>query len=303
MDTERKRGLRQYLILVAKGFCMGAADVVPGVSGGTMALILGIYEELVRAIRSIDLAFARRIGQGRFGEAFAGVPWPFLLFLGGGILTAVITLARAIGWALERHPAFVWSFFFGLVLASIWTVGRQAPRWTWAMTAWAAAGAAAAYWVVGMVPMRTPEAPWFLFLSGAVAICAMILPGISGSFILVLLGKYQYVLEAVNRRDLVVILIFGAGAACGLLCFVRLLSWLLDRYRDWTLAALAGLMLGSLRKIWPWKDVIGGQAQANVLPAGWSADVVWAIGLMAFGMLTVFVLDALAKDRHHGAPR
>ncbi len=295
--TQSHRSINAYLTIALKGFCMGAADVVPGVSGGTMALILGIYEELIHAIRSFDLLFFRRLVQGRVREAINGVPWPFLLALGMGILTAILSLAKAIGWMLTHYPVYIWSFFFGLVLASVVAVGRQMDRWTTGTVSWMVIGALGAYWVVGIVPMNTPETPLFLFVSGAIAICAMILPGISGSFILVLLGKYQFVLNAVNQRDLMILLVFGMGAVAGLLSFVRLLNWLLLHYRNWTLASLVGLMMGSLRKVWPWKWTHIGDYDVNHLPAQFNGEVLTALGLMLFGLLAVWVLNTLAKHQ------
>ena len=299
-STHSHRSIYAYLSLALKGFCMGAADVVPGVSGGTMALILGIYEELIQAIRSVVMAFIRRLYQGRLREALNGVPWPFLLALGMGILTAILSLARVIGWMLGNYPVYVWSFFFGLVLASVVAVGRQMDRWTAGTVSWMIMGALGAYWVVGIVPINTPETPLFLFLSGAVAICAMILPGISGSFILVLLGKYQFVLNAVNQRDFLILFIFGMGAAAGLLCFVRLLNWLLLRYRTWTLASLVGLMMGSLRKVWPWKLTGSGVYDVNHMPTQFSSEVMTAVGLMVLGLLAVWGLNTLAKYQRSG---
>ncbi|MFZ7126800.1 MAG: DUF368 domain-containing protein [Desulfobacterales bacterium] len=273
---------------------MGSADVVPGVSGGTMALILGIYEELIRSVRSIDIRFFRRLAAGRLRDAAAAVAWPFLFALGAGILTAILTLARGISWALVHHAVLIWSFFFGLVLASVWSVGKELNRWDPTAVLWALLGGASAYWIVGLVPVETPNAAWFLFLSGSVAICAMILPGISGSFILVLLGKYHYVLDAVNQRDLASLIVFAAGAAVGLLSFVRLLNWLLERYRDPTLALLAGLMVGSLRKIWPWKTAAAGMLPVNVFPASFDSEVAAAVGLMVAGIAAVCLMNAAA---------
>ena len=222
------RSFISYFLIWLKGFCMGAADVVPGVSGGTMAFILGIYEELIGAIRSFDIVFVKRLFSLRIKKALDHVPWPFLLALGIGIFTAIFSLARILSWLLENRPVFIWSFFFGLVLASIFTVGRHLNKWNLPLIGWLLLGAVGAYLLVGMVPVSTPETPWFLVLSGAVAICAMILPGISGSFILVLMGKYDYLLRAVNNRDFLTLALAATGAAIGLISFVRLLSWLLE---------------------------------------------------------------------------
>ncbi len=290
-----------YLELGIKGFCMGAVDVIPGVSGGTMAFILGIYEELIDSIRSFDLEFLRLLVSLRLRDALDHVSWQFLIAVGTGILTAVFTLARILSWLLQNRPVLIWSFFFGLIVASVFTVSRYIKRWSPSIFVWIGLGAISAYFVVGMIPISTPDTPWFLFMSGAIAICAMILPGISGAFVLVLLGKYNYVLEAVNQRDFFTLFLVAAGAAAGLTTFVRLLKWLFDRHHDLTVAILTGLMLGSLRKVWPWKETLQTMtdahghlivtAQANVLPCCWNNEVMAALCLGILGLLVVFFLE------------
>jgi putative membrane protein len=307
LTRENKRSLLDYFGITLRGICMGAADVVPGVSGGTMAFILGIYEELIEAIRSFDLRFIKTLLSLKFKSALDLVSWRFLAALVLGILTAVFSLARLLAWLLENKPVLIWAFFFGLVLASVLTVGRNLERWNLPAVAWTALGTLGAYFLVGMVPVKTPEAPWFLFLSGALAICAMILPGISGSFILVLLAKYQYILGAVNERNFVVLAVFTAGTVFGITSFVRLLSWLLRKHRDLTISLLTGLMLGSLRKVWPWKKPLETAAvnhggvnsliEVNVLPSHWSGEVTFALGLALLGFLVVLMLEYWAA-RH-----
>jgi putative membrane protein len=288
-----RKGIRDYLWVAARGFAMGAADVVPGVSGGTMAFILGIYEELIHAIHSVDLAFFRRLFSLRLREAFASVPWQFVLALGIGILAAIMTLASALSHALHTYPVLVWAFFFGLVLASVVVVRKRVSRWTPAVLMVAALAAVGSYFLVGMVPVETPEEPWFLFLSGALAITAMILPGISGAFILVLLGKYHYVLNAVVTGDVLTLLIVVAGAVVGLVTFARILRWLFKNHHDITVAALTGLILGALRKVWPWKDTSGVQ-ELNIFPPAFDAEFFSAVLLMLFGFALVVLLDYLA---------
>ncbi|MCJ7684803.1 MAG: DUF368 domain-containing protein [Desulfobacteraceae bacterium] len=302
-----KRSFFAYIILTAKGFCMGASDVVPGVSGGTMAFILGIYEELINAIKSFDLKSLRLLVTLKIRAFIDHISWQFLLAVGIGILTAIFTLAKGLAWLLQNTPVLIWSFFLGLILASVVTVSRRIKHWqplTWACLL---GGLIGLYFLVGLVPGTTPNDLWFLFLSGAIAICAMILPGISGSFILVLMGKYQYVLEAVNQRDFLVLLVVAAGACVGIAAFSRLLGWLLSKYHDLMVAFLTGLMLGSLRKIWPWKETLESIidshgktvpiVQANIVPAQWSGEVLSALCLMVAGFLVVFVLDRIAgKD-------
>ena len=299
-----KPSFLNYAVLSAKGFCMGASDVVPGVSGGTMAFILGIYEELINAIKSFDLKSLKFLLTFKFRPLFDRVHWRFLLALGIGIITAIFSLAELLGWLLQNKPILIWSFFLGLILASVVSVSRRIEKWTpptwFALTG----GILGTYILVGLVPVSTPDAPWFLFLSGAIAICAMILPGISGSFILVLLGKYQYILGAVNQKDFLTLAIVAAGACAGIIAFSRLLGWLLKHYHDVMVAILTGLMLGSLRKVWPWKETLESilnrhgkvipLVQVNILPTQWDMEVFAAFALMGAGLLTVLVLDRLA---------
>ena len=296
-----------YLLLTVKGFCMGAADVVPGVSGGTMAFILGIYEDLIGAIRSFDLKFLKNLFSLKIEKALDDVRWQFLLAVGLGIMSAVFSLARALSWALQNQPVLIWPFFFGLITASILTVGRRLKKWQISKILWLALGGICAYLLVGMVPVSTPTAPWFLFLSGAIAICAMILPGISGAFILVLLGKYGFVLDAVNHRDFTILFLLAAGAAVGLIAFSRFLGWLFKKHHDLTIALLSGLMLGSLRKVWPWKKALEHVTtpegsvlvtkQANVLPPGLDMGFLFAIGCLFLGFLVVFLLHFWAERK------
>lgn len=299
------RTLFDYMILASKGFCMGAADVIPGVSGGTMAFILGIYEELLDAIKSFNLGSLRLLLTFRAKAFLESVSWKFLLVLGLGIFTAIFTLARLLAWLLHNTPVLIWSFFLGLILASVVTVSRRVQSWqslTWLSLI---TGGIGIYLLVGLVPGTTPNDLWFLFVSGAVAICAMILPGISGSFVLVLMGKYQYILEAVNQRDFLILFVVAAGAAVGIAAFSRLLSWLLLRYHDLMVGFLTGLMLGSLRKVWPWKKTLESITdshgnmlpilEANILPAQLNGEVFAALGLMAAGFLVVLILDRMAR--------
>ncbi len=283
---------------------MGAADVVPGVSGGTMAFILGIYEELITSIRSFDARFLRLALSLRIGEALERARWKFLAAVGAGILCAVFSLARVLSWLLHNHPVPLWSFFFGLIVASLFTVGRRIETWRPGIPAGIVLGAAGTYVLVGLVPVDTPATPWFLFASGAVAICAMILPGISGAFILVLLGKYLYVLDAVNNCDFFILALVAGGAVVGLISFARLLGWLFRRFHDVTMAVLTGLMLGSLRRVWPWKriaetgpvdngELLSG-AHINVIPSQWTPEVALAVVLAIAGFLVVMVVSRRA---------
>jgi len=303
-SNKKNRSLFDYLILSAKGFCMGASDVVPGVSGGTMAFILGIYEELINAIKSFDLKGLQLLVTLKLRALLDSVSWQFLLAVGIGILTAVFSLSKVLSWLLNNQPVLIWSFFLGLILASVVSVSRRIQAWRAPVWFSLFGGTTGAYWLVGFVPVSTPNDPWFLFLSGAIAICAMILPGISGSFILVLLGKYLYVLEAVNNRDFLVLFLVASGACVGIVAFSRLLGWLLNNYHHLMVALLTGLMLGSLRKVWPWKETIESRivgekvipiVQSNVLPEGFGGEVVSALCLMVMGLLTVLLLDRMGR--------
>jgi putative membrane protein len=304
MQTNTKnRSFLDYLILALKGFCMGASDVVPGVSGGTMAFILGIYEELINAIKSFDLKSVQLLATLKIRMLLNSISWQFLLAVGFGILTAIFTLARVLDWLLQNKPVLVWSFFLGLILASVVSVSRRIEKWSPFIWVCLLGGIIGTYFLVGVVPVETPNTPWFIFLCGAVGICAMILPGISGSFMLVLLGKYQYVLGAVNNRDFAVLALVSAGACVGIVLFSRLLGWLLGKYHDVMVAILTGLMLGSLRKVWPWKETVeslvdmNGKVvplvQANILPEKWNGEVTSALFLMLAGLIIVIFLDRL----------
>ncbi len=292
------------MTLGLRGVCMGAADVVPGVSGGTIAFVTGIYEELIYSIRSVDRRFAVLLLEFRFGEALNRVQWRFLGAVLAGILLAVVTLAHGIQWMLQHQPDLIWAFFFGLVAASVLVVRKRVVAWRGPTWIAAVVSGLLFYVVVGLVPVKTPDSPWFLFICGIVAISAMILPGISGSFILVLLGKYEYLLAALNDRDLFTIFVFGSGAAVGILSFARVLAFIFKRYHDVTVATLTGLMAGSLRKIWPWKEDVlppGGVeaplVQINVLPGTIDGEFAAAVGMAVTGFALVVVLDRMSDFR------
>lgn len=240
-------------ILFLKGVAMGAADAVPGVSGGTIAFITGIYDELLNSIRSANLKAVQLILKGRFAEFSAHINLPFLLVLVSGIALSLLSLSKLVLYLMEHQPILLWSFFFGLVLASIWSIGKQIERFGLGILSLFVAGVVAAFWITTVSPSQTPETWWFIMMSGAIAICAMILPGISGSFILLLLGKYRFILESLNEFRLGIIFLFSVGMVAGITSFSHLLHWLLHRYRNYTIAVLAGFMLGSLNKVWPWK--------------------------------------------------
>jgi putative membrane protein len=292
---------RAFLAIYLRGMAMGAADIVPGVSGGTMALILGIYERLILSLRNLARPpFLTNLLKGRLRAAVAAVDGLFLLALIAGIGTSVVALSRLLSAWLEARPVFVHAFFFGLILASVVLVARRIRRPSSASWALFALGAVTAYLVVGLTPTQTPEAPWFLFLSGALAISALLLPGISGAFVLVLLGKYEFVLDAVNRADAAALGSVAAGAVVGLLSFAQVLGWLFRRYHDATLALLSGVMLGSLRKVWPWQtEREGVSANLAPLPDAWSTEhgLAWALLLSVTGAVLVTLLERAGRDR------
>ena len=278
-------------MLSVKGMCMGAADVVPGVSGGTIAFITGIYDELINSIKSINAASLKMFFTGKWGEFWKMINGKFLLFLLAGIGISVFSLAKIITWLLVAYPVLVWSFFFGLVLASTWFVGKDVKERNWNTGLGFLLGAALAFYITVATPAETPSHFLFIFLCGAIAICAMILPGISGSFILVLLGKYFFIMEAVKTLDLKVIAIFGIGACVGITSFSRLLSYALSHMRNITLAVLSGFMLGSLNKVWPWKETIEGVEQ-NVAP---NAFVWQAVCLALLGFVMVYGIEKISS--------
>ena len=251
-----KRSIKDYLVIGLKGIGMGAADVVPGVSGGTIAFITGIYEELVTSIKSINIAAARILFKEGIKSFWQTVNGTFLFFLVAGILVSVLSLAKVLEYILINHPVLIWSFFFGLILASAVFVAKKIDRWNIQTGISMLVGIIVAFLITSISPAETTEAYWFIFLSGALAICAMILPGISGSFILLLLGKYEFILNAVNEGKLDILAVLIIGALVGIISFANLLSWLLKRFHHLTIALLAGFMIGSLNKIWPWKVTV-----------------------------------------------
>jgi putative membrane protein len=283
------------------GMAMGSADVVPGVSGGSMAFILGIYGQLLEAIAGFDLQLLRLLGQGRWSEAAARVHLGFLVPLLSGLLGAVVLLVRPITWLYAEHPVFLFAFFFGLIIGSIVLIARHA-HWGVSGLVAMAAGAAAALVFVTRVPVTMPHDPFTLFWSGAVAIMAMILPGISGSFLLLVLGQYQHVMEAVKALDLATLVPFALGCAVGLMAFVRVLRWLLERWHGQTVALLVGVMAGSLWKIWPFRTVLESTTNAkgklivlrDALSApGSGGELAVALLLAALGVALVVGLEWL----------
>jgi putative membrane protein len=297
-----KRQIKDYILITLKGIGMGAADVIPGVSGGTIAFVTGIYEELLSSIKRLPLACKTLISSKFNFELFwkeANGNFLTALFLGIGI--SILSLAKLMTYLLEHHPVPVWSFFFGLILASVWFVLKDINKWKLSYYISLILGIVAGYMITVISPSKTPDDLWFIFLSGTIAICAMILPGISGSFILLLLGKYAYILAALQKFDMLVISVFATGAIIGIISFSHFLSWLLKNYHFLTIAFLAGVMFGSLNKIWPWKQVLKSTTNShgeiivekNILPSTYS-EFLYAIVIMAAGFLIIFVMDIVA---------
>ncbi len=298
---EKERSVKDYAMLVLKGMSMGAADVVPGVSGGTIAFIVGIYDELINSIKSINLHAGRLLCKGRLREFWKTINGNFLFFLLLGIGISVFSLAKLITYLLETEPVLVWSFFFGLVLASTWFVSKDIKEWNWKTVSGFLVGAVVAFYITVATPTETPSNLFFIFFCGVIAICAMILPGISGSFILVLLGKYFYIMEAVETLDLVVLSVFAVGCFLGITSFSHVLSYALRRFRNVTLAVLSGFMLGSLNKVWPWKaqvkELVEGQTivvEQNVLPG---ESLTEGVVLMLTGFILVYVLEKISAKK------
>lgn len=237
---------------------MGAADVVPGVSGGTIAFIFGIYDRLLSAINSVNFSIFKTIKKEGIVAAWRQIDGTFLLTLFIGMISSILLLSGSIKYLLEAHPILIWSFFFGLVLASVWLVGKEIKMYDMLHIILFLAAALLAFWITGLQTLQGSKGALYIFLSGAIAICAMILPGISGAFILLILGVYKIIIDAIHDRDLNLIAFFGFGCIVGLLSFSRVLKWLLNHKRTQTLAVLTGFLLGSLNKIWPWKNKMGG---------------------------------------------
>jgi putative membrane protein len=313
----------QHLFLFLKGIAMGAADVVPGVSGGTIAFISGIYEELVSTIHNLNLKFFSVWKEKGFYTAWTLYNLKFLLILFGGVAISILSLAKLIGWLLENHPVFVWSFFFGLIVASIVYIGKQIKPWNPKIFLSILLAGFASFFITLAEPITSPDNHWFIFLSGFIAIIAMILPGISGSFILLLLGSYEVIIQTINNFttsiseldwqlmtiSILKMLTFILGAIIGLKLFSGVLTWLFKNYKNITLAVLTGFMIGALNKVWPWKEVLswridssGKQApllEKSVLPSDFIGDpqLTGAIFCMIIGFLSIFILERIAVKK------
>lgn len=305
------RSWRDYLALSSKGMMMGAADAVPGVSGGTIAFMTGIYEELIHSLKQFGpAAFLMLFREGPIA-VWKHVNGSFLITLLAGILFSLLTISRVVLYWLAEYPEMLWSFFFGLIIASVWSVCRHVGHWDRNTYTSFLVGTVAAYLITSISPTTIEATPLFVFFSGMVAICAMILPGISGSFILLLLGMYAPILMAIKDLEFTTLGIFAGGCAIGLLSFSRVLSWMFSSFKTATLSLLGGFMLGSLNKVWPWKyttaytiDRHGNEiplVQENISPlsfeslTGQPSFLVYGMGLMLIGVFTVVLIERMGR--------
>lgn len=303
--------MKEKILTFLKGMAMGAADVVPGVSGGTIAFITGIYDTLLESIRRINPSLHKQWKKGGMKAVWQHINGSFLLVLICGILTAIVTLAKGVTYALDTHPVIIWSFFFGLIVASAIHMIKQVTHWKLGEIALGLLGAIFAYVITIATPINLEFNYLTVFIAGSIAICAMILPGISGSFILLLLGMYSPVLDAVKQFDLGILGLFALGCIAGLLSFSHVLSWLLRDFRSYTLAFLTGLIIGALGKVWPWKQVISYRVNSSgeqvplveevLMPhsfetlTGEPSQLMLAIGMMLLGFGLVFILEFTSK--------
>ena len=302
---------RNYPLLILRGCAMGAADVVPGVSGGTIAFITGIYEELIDSIKSVDLQAVKLLLKFKLAEFWKKINGNFLISVIAGIGISIFSLAKLMTWLLENHPIYIWSFFFGLIIASSVLVAKEIKKWNIFTVISLILGAIIAYGITVMTPSETPDSWWFIILSGAIAICAMILPGISGAFILLLMGKYTYILGAVSAFNISVLLLFAVGAVAGITSFSHLLSWLLKHHHTATVSLLTGFMVGSLNKVWPWKETLQtytdshgvekALVESNISPVHFgeltgSDPLLWQAILMCIaGFLLIWGIETLGR--------
>lgn len=312
--------IKKWATVAVKGMMMGAADVVPGVSGGTIAFITGIYEELIKTIDGIDLGLFKDLFKIGIAKTAKKYNLGFLLALLLGIAISIVSLSKLITYLLQSEPVLLWSFFFGLVLASVLYIGKQITNWNVLAILAIILGTAVSYYITIAEPLGSPDSWWYIIFSGFIAIIAMILPGVSGAFLLLLLGSYKTILgsisglaEAISSGDwaaawkvIQTLLLFAVGCVLGLKVFSRILTWLFNHYKNLTLALLTGFMIGSLNKLWPWKEVIsyrenshGEQVpflESSVLPQNFDGDpqIIWVIALAVVGFALILLLERWA---------
>jgi len=305
--------MKKYLNLFTKGLAMGAANVIPGVSGGTVALITGIFEKLIDSIKSFDLTALKLLLSGKFRQLAKHINLDFLLAVFAGVAISILTLARLFDFLFKSYPIYIWSFFFGLILASVYFIGKTVEKWRLSAVISLIVGTAFAFSVSVLSPASENSSLLYLFICGIVAACSMILPGLSGSFVLILLGNYQLVMiDSINELNLMVLLPVVVGAVVGLLAFSHVLSWVFKKFKDQTIALLTGFILGSMGILWPWKhpvyklDAIGnillkksGEKVVSgydwYIPETWSTAVIVAVVLMIAGIFTIYLLEKSAQ--------
>jgi len=306
--------MKRYLINVIQGVAMGVANIIPGVSGGTIALIVGIFERLINSIKSFNIKALRLLLQGRWKTFTKETDFYFLLSIFMGIGVAIISLARLFDFLFKNYPVYIWSYFFGLVLASIYFVAKEIDKWRFSVAFFLILGTVVAALITFVHPATEDAHPAYLFLAGVISICSMILPGLSGSFVLILLGDYHLVaIQAINTMDFAILVPFALGAIAGLVAFSHLLSWVLKKYKDQTIATLTGFILGSMTVLWPWKtaEYLKNQSgqyvlkhgrkvvthYASTLPAHFGAEVWWALIIMIVGILSLTIVEVLAGKK------
>lgn len=289
--------MKQHILTAIKGFFMGAANVIPGVSGGTVALITGIYSQIIDAINAVTVPQTwKDLLHGNFREFWKEINGGFLLALGIGIVLSVFSLAKLMTFVLANYPIETWAFFFGLILASAVIMFRGIKGWTWKEVVFALIGAGLGVAICTLTPSETPDAMWFIFICGALAICTMILPGISGSFVLLILGKYDFIMEALDLSNLniPVIIVFGIGCVIGILAFAKFLHWVLGKWEKQTMVLLLGFIIGSLIKVWPWQVEVSPEI---FRPAAPGEDIIWAIVWCVVGLGVVLGTDIIGNRK------
>ncbi len=306
--------MKQYINYFIKGMAVGIANIIPGVSGGTIALITGIFERLINAIKSFDLKAAQLLFKGNWKAFAQKTDFYFLLALFAGIVIAIVALARIFDFLFHHYPVYIWAYFFGLVLSSVYYVGKTVEKWKAATIVSFVVGTAFAIAISLINPATANDNFFYLILCGVVAICSMILPGLSGSFVLILMGNYQLIaIDAINNRDLGIIIPVGIGAVAGLIAFSHVLSWVFKRYKDQTIAMLTGFILGSLGILWPWKepDYLTNAAgevvmkhgekviarYSMILPQQINTEVIFGIVFIILGILSIVVVEYLAQTK------
>jgi putative membrane protein len=290
----QKRKVRLFFT----GLAMGIADLVPGVSGGTIAFLFGIYDELLYTIKLMTGQIPRLVFTGKFKQALSLIPFSFLLPVGAGILLAIFGLVHIVSYLLDTQPTLVWALFFGLILGSVYVISRRVSVWTMHRFLLMGLGFTITFVVVGLPSTGGSDAPLAIFGTGVVAITAMILPGISGSLIMVLLGQYEVIINAITEREFSLLATFAAGAIVGLAAFVRILTWLLKRYHTAVIVVLTGIMAGSLRRIWPWQTTTNDGGVNNFFPVI-ELSLLWALLLVCAGFIIVVLLERYGVAKEH----